>query len=128
MTHTSIHAQKGSGAVWFLIVMMGGVLISSALKLMPHFLDNRLVTSTVADVVYSPEVLDMSKNEIISKISKSLSMNNVRSVDADAIKVDHQRDRVLISVDYEVRVNLFSNIDAVAVFKKEFDSSKSNED
>ncbi len=53
-------------------------------------------------------------------MSRTLLVNNVRDFDvAKIVLVKKSREKTL-SVDYEVRVHLFYNIDAILVFEHRF--------
>lgn len=56
-----------------------------------------------------------------SLINKRLSVNNVRGFDEKNITVQKDGDLVVINVDYEVRNNLFRNVDTVIHFQHEYE-------
>jgi hypothetical protein len=63
----------------------------------------------------------MGPAQVRGVINKQLSVNNVRGFDAKNITVDKDGDLVLISVDYEVRNNLFGSVDTVVHFQHEYE-------
>lgn len=54
-------------------------------------------------------------------INKRLSVNNVSGFDAKNISVEKNGEFVVISVDYEVRNNLFGNVDSIVHFQHEYE-------
>lgn len=63
----------------------------------------------------------MGPAQVRSLINKRLSVNNVRGFDEKNITVEKDGDLVIINVDYEVRNNLFRNVDTVIHFQHEYE-------
>ncbi len=59
----------------------------------------------------------MGPAQVRKLINKRLSVNNVRGFDEKNITVEKDGDLVVINVDYEVRNNLFRNVDTVVHFQ-----------
>ena len=63
----------------------------------------------------------MGPAQIRTLINKSLSVNNIRSLDAKDIVVEKDGELVLINVDYEVRNNLVRNMDVIVHFQHKYE-------
>jgi len=63
----------------------------------------------------------MGAAQIRTLINKRLIVNNVRSLKTEDISIEKDGNVALIVVEYEVRENLFRNIDSVIHFKHEYE-------
>lgn len=108
------------------IVVVAGFFLWSAFKVVPIYSENMYVKSALRSLVSSGEKLeDMSDSEISKKLSNFYMINNVRSEGpTNNIKIDREAERVLVTIDYETRTPLMSNIDLVLSFKNHLDSTK----
>ena len=121
---SSMHRQSGASALVILImVLFFGGLLTLALKLGPAYLDDKTISEAVESIRDTEGLSRMGPAQIRSLINKRLIVNNVRSLEAEAITVEKQGDVAVIKGEYDYRTNLFSNVDAIVHFKHEYEMS-----
>lgn len=127
MTHrTSMlsHRRRQSGLSMFGVLMLLIVLaivMNVGLTLGPHYMDNRSLTQVI-ETLDPGLVKGGSKTRIHTAVNKGLKVNSIRTLKSEdivAIKNDKKKGNKLM-LDYEIRENIFANVDVVLVFHKEF--------
>lgn len=120
----TLKKQVGLGSLeWLVILFVGGVLLSTGIKLLPIYFDNMAIQDAFQGL-YSEENPVKSKpraGDIATVISKKLVTNNIHYLSKDNIEIDYSDDDDMrLNLDYEVRVSVVGNIDAVVSFKHDF--------
>ena len=113
------------GIMFVLIVI--GFMATAAIKLGPHYIDNNVVKNALNDIKANYANTDMqnvSDNEIKGKLNKYFEVNMVDDEIARSAKVTREKQKVTLSLNYEIRTNFISNIDVVLVFNNEVDLAK----
>lgn len=88
-------------------------------KLYPSFFENWQVESIVDSFEEEPGLADLSVAEIERRFKNRLTTNNVRGFNFDEnVEVVMEDGELGIYVQYEVRVNVYRNIDAIIAFNK----------
>ena len=101
-----------------MIAVIGVFVVSSAIRLVPHYLDFEVV-KRVADRLPKKEVHgNMSKNEIFEHFSKQFRVENFQTPVKEMMQIRRDQYNTVIEVNYEVREHLFHNIDVVLVFNE----------
>lgn len=119
---SSMHRQSGASALTILImVLFFGSLLTLGIKLGPAYLDDKTISEAVESIRDTDGLSRMNENQIRTLINKRLIVNNVRSLKPEDITVKKNGDVALIRVEYEVRDNIFRNIDTVLHFKHEYE-------
>lgn len=114
--------QTGASALVIMImVLFFGSLLTLVIKLGPAYLDDITIQEALESLEGTEDLSSLTQAEVRSLINKRLSVNNVRGFDAKNISVEKSGDLVLINVDYEVRNNLFRNVDTVIHFQHEYE-------
>ncbi len=116
-------SQRGISTLGFMgIVAIAGFFLLAAFKLGPLYIDNYFVKAALNSLV-DEDVHGMSNGQVRRKLSNYFTVNNVRDIDRDAIKIERDRTRTLVRVEYEKRVDFMGNVDVVVSFNNIFDSS-----
>ena len=113
----SLTKQRGASLYTLSIVIC--VVIFFALlfvKLMPIYTDQYYLDSIVSDVVREHKQTPMSPAAFKETIGKRFQVNAVK-FDMKNFKFEDGK----LKVDYEERVNILFNIDAVVFFSNEYD-------
>lgn len=119
---SSMHRQSGASALVIMImVLFFGGLLTLAIKLGPAYLDDITIQEALESLEGTDDLSTMGPAQVRSLINKRLSVNNVRGFDEKNITVQKDGDLVVINVDYEVRNNLFRNVDTVIHFQHEYE-------
>ena len=108
---------------WLVVLAIGGVFLTAAFKLGPLYLDNYFIRAAIHSLE-NEKAEEMTASEIRRKLSSTFMINNIRDVDAKQIKIEREKERLLVSLNYEKRVNFMANVDFVVIFTNEYDSSK----
>ncbi len=125
MKPDSIHHQRGMTAIGMLLVLVIAILISTmVIKLIPVYLEHYNVASVLTALKNDPQVTEMTDKAIRDSIDNRFSINSINEVRANQVKIIRDGGRVTsLSLDYEVRVHMFWNIDAVVHFNDDAEIS-----
>ncbi|MCL7944293.1 DUF4845 domain-containing protein [Marinobacter sp. ATCH36] len=119
---SSMHKQSGASALVIMImVLFFGGLLTLVIKLGPAYLDDITIQEALESLEGTEDLSTMGPAQVRSLINKRLSVNNVRGFDAKNITVEKNGEFVVINVDYEVRNNLFRNVDTIIHFQHEYE-------
>lgn len=119
---SSMQKQSGASALVIMImVLFFGGLLTLVIKLGPAYLDDITIQEALESLEGTEDLSSMGPAQVRSLINKRLSVNNVRGFDAKNITVEKDGEFVVINVDYEVRNNLFRNVDTVIHFQHEYE-------
>jgi hypothetical protein len=102
------------------IAAMCAVLIITALKLFPVYMEYYNILGIIEQVKQDSSLKGAPKEKILTAISKRLSMGDVKSLTKDDYRVTkiQGRDAYTIDLYYEVRKPLFGNLSIVAEFER----------
>jgi len=97
------------------VMTLLGILILAGLKLSPAYIDDMVVKNAIENLKESGELEDMSLRDIRRYVTRTVQTNggNFASDSIDQVEeggVDY------IAVEYESRVAMFLNIDAIVKF------------
>lgn len=110
--------QKGmTGLGWLTILALIGFFALLTLKIAPIYLDYYSVKSTLKSLEKEPLITKKSPAEIKKLIKKRLNINYVTDLPKDAFKIKKSPGILKVDLDYEVRKELFGNIDLLVTFK-----------
>lgn len=114
--------QRGISLLSLLIVLsVSAFFLNCAIRLIPIYVDNITVRSALSRLGEDATLSTMTKSEIRRKLDKHFEVNNIRGKPAQSISVEKTVSTTFINVNYEERVNIIFNIDAVVVFKNQLD-------
>ncbi len=114
-------AQRGMGLTAILVIMAVSIFLGMfAFKVAPHYMENWTVTKIANDVASNAELLKKPRSKVYSYINQAYRTNNLWDLSPeDTIKLKKDGKRgYIVTVQYEKRANLFSNIDLVTSFDK----------
>lgn len=119
--------SKQTGASFFgvlSILILLGLVFSVAFKLFSPFWEYRTISSVVQATSEDREELGRPIAQIRSNIDRRFLINQVSLPDKDALTITEDAGMIFFNLDYEVRVPMFGNIDAVVMFQQSFEASK----
>lgn len=117
--------KQQAGASFFsvlIVLIVAGFLFSIAFKLYPAYTDNLTVESVIEDMVSDREQLKAGPGGLKSGFIKKMRINQVKLPHKDSLVITRKEGVIRFIVDYEVRIPMFYNVDAVVVFKKEYEA------
>lgn len=119
-----VHGQGGLTLLGFLFALLViGLCLTVAFRLGPLYLDNYTVAQSF-EALGDNDARTLSDQGIREKLYKNFVVNNVDDIDLKAVKIDRSAEKILVSLDYERRVQLLGNVDAVVKFQNLYDSSR----
>lgn len=122
--HRPINHQCGFSAVSILIVLvLSGFLLTVALRLIPLYIDNMAVRGALDSLAQDPALATMSKSEVHRKLEDYFYINNVQGEPTAAVSIKETAGTLMVNINYEQRVKLMFNIDAVVVFANQLDAN-----
>ena len=116
----SLRHQKGLGWLGLtIIVIMAGSVGLFGLRLIPLYIDYFHVVDVARKLSRETGAAQKSKSELNTIVQKRFRQNNLYDMKPTVLKFSKSAgQRLIVHIDYEERVNLFANIDIVAVFDK----------
>lgn len=118
----TLKTQRGMTAIgWIIVLGLIAFFVLLALRLTPGYLEYATVTASLESLQNEPGITDKTPQEIRSLLSKRFDVNDVKSITSKDVKIENQGGRLRVWVDYEVRVPVLGNVDAVSKFKKEIE-------
>ncbi len=110
-------SQRGmTGISIMMILALAGFVLVMAFKLFPFYMEIFKLNSTLNGLTSDSRVEGASDQEIKKLILKKLQIDDVDAVTADHIKIDSSGKKRVVSIEYESRVHMVGNLDAVVVF------------
>lgn len=111
---------------WLVILIIAGFFLLFAFRVVPLYAENRYVIAGLKSIQDGgSRLVDMTDAEIKKKMINFYMINNVRSEGPTKnLKINRESEKIVVSIDYETRVNLFYNIDLVLSFENHLDSSR----
>lgn len=122
---SSLKSQRGmSYWGWIFVVAVFGFALTVVSKMGPAYIDAYYVDEGLRNLAQNPGVRDMSRGEIKKELDRFFLINNVRGEPTKAVKIIRGADSMLVSVDYELRQPLISNVDVIMRFNKQLNTAK----
>lgn len=119
----NLQQQRGLTMIsWIFVIAILAFCGMFAFAVAPMYAENMYVVKALKSLSDPGErVSEMSDAEINKKLQSFYLVNNVRSEGPQNIIIDRKSKNLLITIDYEIRTNLFYNIDVVASFQNHLD-------
>ena len=100
--------------IWLAVL---SVLVTLSLKFIPPYIEHRTALSIVRDLVIAEEAGKMDISALEDRLNKNLKVNSLSKFQqAKRIVLDAQGQTITARLEYEVRGQLFANVDYVIVF------------
>lgn len=108
--------QRGATLYALIVVMtLLGIIIFAGLKISPAYIDDQIISNTLNNLQREGELATMPLREIRTRISRTMVANGA-DWDSDSIDQIEENGVEYIAVEYEKRMPMFWNIDAVVKF------------
>ena len=117
--------QKGmTGASMALVGLLVAVVALSAFKLYPSYYDDFAVSTALKNMEEEgSKIAVMSSRDIRKTLQKRIGTSGVNLNKEDMV-ITKDKDKVTIAVSYEVRTQMYGNIDAITKFSHSITVSK----
>lgn len=116
-----LNTQQGGALTMMIMALFFGGLLTLAIEIGPAYLDDFTIQEALESLDGTDGLSQMGPAQVRSLINKRLSVNNVDGFDPKNISVEKNGELVVIKVDYEVRNNIFRNVDTVVHFQHEYE-------
>lgn len=111
--------QKGLTGISIMALLVAIAFVALIfLKVMPIYFDSFKVGDVVSGLKAERGLGEKSNSEITTMILKRLDVNMVSDVTKEHIFIEKSKNNVFVDVEYEVRKQMFGNLDIVVNFKK----------
>lgn len=98
------------------IAIMIGFFVMAALAMAPSYMEHATVRKVIERVVESPEARKDSTAALRKRISRGFDTNRISALKASDVVLSRKDGKIIINANYESRVHIMFNIDAVMVF------------
>ncbi|MBS0484907.1 MAG: DUF4845 domain-containing protein [Proteobacteria bacterium] len=109
--YTERRKQKGIGLsgllVWAVILILVAI---SGLKIAPAYIEFSTIQKNLSAIVKDINSQSADLNQIKTLFSKRAQIDNIKSINAQDIKINKENGRVVLSASYTVRIPLVSNL------------------
>lgn len=112
--------MKGMSLLGGLCLMMFIIFsVMIGMNIIPPYLRFYEVKDSLESLAKEPELKNMNKAKIRDLFERRLQVNSIKDVKAENLDVQKNDDKLSLILDYEVRVHLIGNMDALIKFNKE---------
>jgi len=115
--------ERGASTLSILVTLIvAGFLFSIAFKLYPAYWDYYLIDSVLSEVIQDQDELKKSNSMMKRDLQRKFRINAVKLPQQDSIVFERERGVVRFNLNYEVRVPMFYNVDALVKFEKKYEA------
>ena len=113
------HRQRGSMGGIMVILLVVAAVVSVGSRVIPLYLDHNTMGTIMEKMSLENGLALESEGNIRETMRKRLKMNNIRDFDLkEHLKIDRSKVGTELVLDYEVRIDLVSNLSLIAAFNK----------
>jgi len=118
MNTSMLIKQRGLGFSGFIFVVFVLVLVSiMGLKLIPSYIQDAKIKSIFVAIADDPEMQRATLRDIRNSFDKRSSVDDIKAIKAEDIKVDREGDRLVLSANYSVMIPVVGNVSLYLEFK-----------
>tara|TARA_B100000029_G_scaffold509228_1_gene597915 strand:- start:83 stop:448 length:366 start_codon:yes stop_codon:yes gene_type:complete len=111
--------QLGGLGSWIFIILVFGLVFFIGFKIIPLYIDHNNMSNVLDSMAREDGMAGKAKYTLKKTITKKFIINNIRDFPVeDNIEIKRTKNGTEIVMDYEVRMNLFKNLDLIAHFNK----------
>ncbi len=113
----NLKKQRGASFVfWVLFLALMGFLITVGIKLFPVYYKGFASQKIIEDLALEMEGKSPNKKQMWDLIDKRLYINGISGITKENLVYNKVKKSLEFGVDYEIRVPLIANLDAVVMF------------
>ncbi|MEH6577617.1 MAG: DUF4845 domain-containing protein [Amphritea sp.] len=112
------------GASFFstmIVLIVAGIFFTVGFKLYPAYWDHYLLKSVVTELAERPDEASLPAAEVKMLLNKRFRINQVRLPNKNALTIERDEGIITITLNYDVQVPMFSNVDALIKFDEQFE-------
>ena len=103
---------------WILVLGLIAFFTLLTLRLLPLYLNNYKIKSSLASLEQEPHITQKSKIEVWRLLYKRFYINAADTVEKKDVLITKSSGTMDIVIDYETRVNIAGNVDVVVSFNE----------
>ena len=112
-----MYKQRGATFIfWVFFLALIGFLMMLGVKLFPVYYKGFATEKIVEDVALEMQGKKPNKKQLWETIDKRLNINSINNVLKEHFVYEKNKDVITFGLDYEVRLPVIANLDAVAKF------------
>lgn len=116
--HKMLQKQKGislSGLlVWSVILILIAIF---GLRIAPAYIEYSTIKKNLTAIVKEIDPQDLDLNQIRLAFSKRASIDNIKSISGQDIKIDKKGGRIVLSAEYTTKIPLIANLSLIIDFE-----------
>ncbi|MEJ2114572.1 MAG: DUF4845 domain-containing protein [Gammaproteobacteria bacterium] len=113
----TMYKQRGATFVfWVFFLALIGFLLMLGIKLFPVYYKGFTTEKIVEDIAIEMQGKTPNKKQLWQSIDKRININSVYGVKKEHFVYKRNKDSIEFGLDYEVRVPVIANLDAIANF------------
>ena len=125
MRPISRSSQRGMTLLSFLVTMAVAIVLGTlALRLLPAYLNNYKIKSSLEALQSQPEWASRSREDIIGSLQKHWDVDSVDDVTARDIAITREGRNTRVRVAFDVTRPFFRNIDLVIHFDESIEAAE----
>ena len=101
---------------WIIILAIIGFFVLLALRLGPVYMENYSVRMALKSLEQDPDAYDLSVRQAKGRLQSYFNVNYITTLPKEAVKIKKGGGVLSVQIDYEVRVPIVGNIDAILSF------------
>lgn len=115
----SADRQRGMTAIgWLMVLGLIAFFSLIGLRLVPVYLEYFSVVTALESLKKNSDVSSDAPRQVVDALMRRLDISDVKNVKPANVKVLNEGGALKVAVNYEVRVPLMGNLDALATFDK----------
>lgn len=119
MNYTPYKQRGITGVAFAALIALLLFFVWIAILLFPIYMENFKVSSHLHKIAKDEKIDVSNPDGIKQSLLRRFDIDDVKHVSAEDITITQNLDSVLVTIDYEVRANVFGNIDLVVSFVEE---------
>lgn len=117
-----LQKQKGVSMVWLsAFVLMAFVLAVFIIKLSPVYFEYWQIRSVLTSLEEESQIEKKTNMQVVKMLQKRFLVNDLKPMNTKELSLSRHKDVFSIKLNYERRVSIFANIDAVVRFNDTFE-------
>ena len=122
-TYAQACKQRGLSTLGLMVtLLLVAFFLLCSFKLIPLYLDSYFVQASL-NKLRDEDLATMTNTQIRDKVDRHFSIDGIRDVSVRDVKIERQKDRVILNLDYEKRINFLGNLDVVVSFQNGIDTA-----
>ena len=113
----NLQKQRGASFVfWVFFIALIGFIGAVGIKLAPVYLKGKSAHTIIENLANEMQGKNPNKKQLWETIEKRLDINSISNVGREAMVFERHKDTIEFGLNYEVRVPLVANLDAIVMF------------